>query len=212
VKLVSTTRRRNKEMKSIGRLMGKMYRKEEGLTGLETAIILIAFVTVAAVFGYAVLSAGIFSADKAKGTIYQGMEEAKSSMELKGNLIANGDTVNDEVSSVEFVVANAIGEYPIDMTPEGDVSGNNVTVISYSDENQYVSELTGWSIIPLAEADADNLLEIGEQFLVNVDLSGLTTGLGVNTVFTLEIKPPHGATIVVNRRTPAEIDTVMDLK
>ena len=194
----------------IRKLLGKLYRREEGMTGLETAIILIAFVTVAAVFGYAVLSAGIFSADKAKGTVYQGMEEAKSSMELKGNLIANGNLAGDAVDSVQFVVANAIGEYPIDLSPQGDA--NNVTVISYSDENQYVSELTGWSISQLAEADTDNLLEIGEQFMVSVDLSGLTTPLAVNTVFTLEIKPPHGATIVVNRRSPAEIDTVMDLK
>jgi flagellin FlaB len=194
----------------IRKLLGKLYRREEGMTGLETAIILIAFVTVAAVFGYAVLSAGIFSADKAKGTVYQGMEEAKSSMELKGNLIANGNLAGDAVDSVQFVVANAIGEYPIDLSPEGDA--NNVTVISYSDENQYASELTGWTITQLAEADTDNLLEIGEQFMVTVDLSGLATPLAVNTVFTLEIKPPHGATIVVNRRTPAEIDTVMDLK
>jgi len=28
----------------------------------------------------------------------------------------------------------------------------------------------------------------------------------------VELKPPHGATIVINRRTPAEIDPVMDLK
>ena len=199
-------------MKTLRKALARMYGREEGLTGLETAIILIAFVTVAAVFGYAVLSAGIFSADKAKGTIYQGMEEAKSSMEVKGNLIAVGDPATDAVTDVQFVVANAIGEYPIDLTPEGDASGNNVTVISYWDENQHVAEVAGWTITQLAEADADNLLEIGEQFLVNVDLSALTTPLGVNTVFTVELKPPHGATIVLNRRTPAEIDTVMDLK
>ncbi len=197
-------------MKTLRKALARMNGKEEGMTGLETAIILIAFVTVAAVFGYAVLSAGIFSADKAKGTIYQGMEEAKSSMELKGNLIALGAA--DAVTDVQFVVANAIGEYPIDMTPQGDESGNNVTVISYWDENQHVAEVEGWTITQLAEADEDNLLEIGEQFLVDVDLSALTTPLGVNSVFTIEIKPPHGATIVLNRRTPAEIDSVMDLK
>jgi flagellin FlaB len=199
-------------MKTLRQALSRMYRKEEGMTGLETAIILIAFVTVAAVFGYAVLSAGIFSADKAKGTVYQGMEEAKSSMEVKGNLIAVGDAVTDAVTDVQFVVANAIGEYPVDMTPQGDASGNNVTVVSYWDENQHVAEVEGWTITPLAGADADNLLEIGEQFLVNVDLSALTTPLSVNTVFTVEIKPPHGATIVINRRTPAEVDPVMDLK
>jgi flagellin FlaB len=199
-------------MKTLRQALSRMYRKEEGMTGLETAIILIAFVTVAAVFGYAVLSAGIFSADKAKGTVYQGMEEAKSSMEVKGNLIAVGDAVTDEVTNVQFVVANAIGEYPVDMTPQGDASGNNVTVVSYWDENQHVAEVAGWTIEPLAGADDDKLLEIGEQFLVDVNLSALATPLSVNTVFTVEIKPPHGATIVVNRRTPAEIDLVMDLK
>jgi flagellin FlaB len=199
-------------MKTLRQALSRIYGKEEGMTGLETAIILIAFVTVAAVFGYAVLSAGIFSADKAKGTVYQGMEEAKSSMEVIGNLIAVGNTVTDAVTHVQFVVANAIGEYPVDMTPQGDVSGNNVTVVSYWDENQHVAEVAGWSITPLAGADTDNLLEIGEQFLVDVNLSALVTPLSVNTVFTVEIKPPHGATIVVNRRTPAEIDLVMDLK
>lgn len=199
-------------MKRIQEALGTLLRKEEGLTGLETAIILIAFVTVAAVFGYAVLSAGIFSADKAKGTIYQGMEEAKSSMEVKGSVIATS-AAGTEVSTVEFVVANAIGEYPIDLSPQGDA--NNVTVISYADENQYVEEIEGWSITQLAGADTDNLLEIGEQFLVTIPVDStnvLTTALTENTVFTLELKPPHGATIVVSRRTPAELDSVMDLK
>ena len=35
----------------------KFLKSEKGMTGLETAIILIAFVTIAAVFGYAILSA-----------------------------------------------------------------------------------------------------------------------------------------------------------
>ena len=207
----------------IRKLLGRVYRREEGLTGLETAIILIAFVTVAAVFGYAVLSAGIFSADKAKGTIYQGMEEAKSSMEIKGNVMATS-SAGAEVRTIEFVVSNSIGEYPIDLTPEGDASGNNCTVLSYTDESQYVSELADWEITPLAEADSDNLLEMGEQFLVTVYVNAtaevgppvvdahLTNALTENTVFTLELKPPHGATIVITRRTPAELDSVMDLK
>jgi flagellin FlaB len=199
-------------MKRMNEAVRNLLHGEEGMTGLETAIILIAFVTVAAVFGYAVLSAGIFSADKAKGTIYQGMEEAKSSMEVKGSVIATSAD-GSEVSTVDFVVANTIGEYPIDLTPEG--SDNNVTVLSYWDENQHVAELSGWSITPLAGADADNLLELGEQFLLTIPIDStdvLTTPLDVNSVFTLELKPPHGATIVVSRRTPAELDTVMDLR
>ena len=47
-----------------------LLKTQQGMTGLETAIILIAFVTVAAVFGYAVLGAGLFSAEQGKETIY----------------------------------------------------------------------------------------------------------------------------------------------
>ena len=65
-------------------------RDQRGVTGLETAIILIAFVVVASVFAFTVLSTGIFSAEKGKETIHAGLKEARSSVELKGSVIANG--------------------------------------------------------------------------------------------------------------------------
>ncbi|MBN2219271.1 MAG: hypothetical protein JW697_03235, partial [Kosmotogaceae bacterium] len=39
----------------INKVVEKIHRKEEGITGLETAIILIAFVIVASVFSYVVI-------------------------------------------------------------------------------------------------------------------------------------------------------------
>jgi len=48
------------------KLFRKLRERQEGITGLETAIILIAFVIVASVFAYVVLSAGLFSSQKAK--------------------------------------------------------------------------------------------------------------------------------------------------
>ena len=47
-----------------------LFTGERGITGLETAIILIAFVVVAAVFAYTVLSAGLFSTQKSQEAIY----------------------------------------------------------------------------------------------------------------------------------------------
>ncbi len=95
--------------------MFNLHKGEKGMTGLETAIILIAFVTVAAVFGYAVLSAGLFSAERGKETIYAGLNEAKSNMELSGSVLAKGNA--DNVTSILFTVKNAIAGNPIDMTP-----------------------------------------------------------------------------------------------
>lgn len=63
---------------------------QKGITGLETAIILIAFVVVAAVFAYTALSAGLFSTQKSQEAVYSGLEEAQSSMELKGGVLVEG--------------------------------------------------------------------------------------------------------------------------
>jgi len=81
--------------------LGRGHRNEKGITGLETAIILIAFVTVAAVFGYAVLSAGIFSAEKGKETVYLGLQEAKSTMEITGAVVATGSNTTQKVTAIK---------------------------------------------------------------------------------------------------------------
>ena len=65
-------------------------KQERGVTGLETAIILIAFVVVASVFAFTVLSTGIFSAERGKETIHAGLKGARSSLALKGGVVANG--------------------------------------------------------------------------------------------------------------------------
>ncbi len=44
----------------------KLHDNQRGITGLETAIVLIAFVVVASVFAFAVLSTGLLSSEKSK--------------------------------------------------------------------------------------------------------------------------------------------------
>ena len=67
------------------------------MTGLETAIILIAFVVVASVFAFTVLSTGIFSAERGKETIHAGLKRARSSLELKVSVVAE-DVTNKTLS------------------------------------------------------------------------------------------------------------------
>ena len=51
-----------------------VHRDQRGITGLETAIILIAFVVVASVFAFVVLSTGLFSAERGKETVHAGLQ------------------------------------------------------------------------------------------------------------------------------------------
>jgi len=77
----------------------QMRRGARGITGLETAIILIAFVVVAAVFAYTVLSAGIFTTQKSQETIYSGLTQAASSMEMKGGVVLNNRVVGETIGT-----------------------------------------------------------------------------------------------------------------
>ena len=129
---------------------------QRGITGLETAIVLIAFVVVSSVFVFAALSTGLFSNDKAKETIQAGLAETRGSMEIKGSVILTASTTGTSgvVSDIAFQVANAAGGEAIDLTPDK-------TLIKYTDDSQskmFVST-TGFTATGLGDADADKLLE-----------------------------------------------------
>ena len=85
--------------KKFARAFNKLHQDQKGITGLETAIILIAFVTVASVLAYSVLSAGIFSAERGKETVYKGLESAQSTLEIKGSVLglSENETSLDDV-------------------------------------------------------------------------------------------------------------------
>ena len=63
--------------------------KRKGFTGLEAAIVLTAFVVVAAVFSYVVLNSGFFTTQKSKEVVHTGVEQATSSIELSGDVIGH---------------------------------------------------------------------------------------------------------------------------
>jgi flagellin FlaB len=202
----------------LAKAMSNLHKGNRGMTGLETAIILIAFVTVAAVFGYAVLSAGLFSAERGKETIYAGIETAKSNLDISGSVIAQCTddpiTDNSTINEILFTVKNAVAGNPIDLTAN-DGSGTNKCVISLTTAGSYYNNVQ-WSKESIGDDDGDNLLESGEQFEITLDLTDLgdtftDPGLGVNDAFNIQVKPALGSNITIQRTLPAGLDNVMDL-
>ena len=188
------------------RMLSHVHKDEKGITGLETAIILIAFVVVAAVFAYTVLSAGIFTTQKAQESVYTGLEEVEATLQIKGSVIATATTTgaNGTVDDITFTVEGAMEGLAIDFSEPPD----NVVVVSYLDKTQVARDVD-WSVTEVGSADEDDLLEGDEKFEVTVDLSDLS--LGADTTFSVEVKPPTGAVLTIERTTPAWIDAVMDL-
>ena len=204
-------------------MLKKFINKEKGITGLETAIILIAFVVVAAVFAYTALSAGLFSTQKSQEAVYSGLREAQSTLELRGGVIATANTTgaSGTVQALKFTVGNVLGGDPIDFTVPTDanadgVSDNgssNVVVINYVDDDQAVDNLA-WTITKLGNADSDSLLETNERFEITLTnlVGALGTDLTVKKTFNVEVLTPGGATLNIERTTPAWIDSIVNLR
>ena len=124
------------------------------------------------------------------------------------------------VSTVVLNITNAVEGEAADLTEPSDSDadgiadsdGSHVMVITYTDKNQLVRDVY-WTKSFLGDNDADDLLETGERAELIVFLSGLTdaTPLVTDQNFRIEIKPAVGAVLVVQRRTPPVIDTVMNL-
>jgi flagellin FlaB len=190
------------------RLFRSLHKREEGITGLETAIILIAFVIVASVFAFVVLSTGLFSAERGKETVFAGLEKARGNLEVRGALTVTDTDTNGTIDSsdeIQFNVGLAAGGFPISLDP---AAYTNTVVINYIDAQDRVANTT-YTVTWILD-DGEDLLEVGELAEITVNPpSG--SSLATNEMFTLEVVPPSGGTLLINRTMPPEIDDVMDL-
>ena len=187
-------------------------RDQRGITGLETAIVLIAFVVVASVFAFAVLSTGLLSSEKSKETVLGGLEETSSTLTIRGDVIGDANSTKAWLDTVKFTLTSAAqAAEAVDLSSTG-------VVITYLDQDQalnctnltgsgssYCTWSTNWVI------GSGELVDPGEQVDVTVDLSNMTPILGPKKEFTIQVKPNKGAVVIVNRTTPPEFKAVQSL-
>jgi flagellin FlaB len=204
-------------------IVEKRRKKNAGLTGIETAIILIAFVIVAAVFSFAVLNTGFQSTQKAQEVMKAGMEQAASALELDGGIIIS--STSGKLKTMNFTVRLSPGKNPVSFDP----SFLSIALItpSYSRQNIYAGYSdtdTGCTVnqtdkiracaYKILDAGAIGFLEHGDRFLIVVRwnaTSGDPVLLGPNTQVIIELKPSTGNVLTVSRLLPLVLDGVQYL-
>ncbi len=188
----------------------KLHNDETGITALETAIILIAFIVVASVFAFTILSAGTSSTQRGSEAINAGIKSVQSSMEVKGSVIAKDDAGTGNVSTIVFTVGLVSGGDPVDLSTD---AAKKVVIIGYRDSKQFVNDVP-FDVAWVGAHANDPLLEQGELAEITLNLGAASTPivLGTSQQFTIEVKPPVGAVLDLQRTTPAAIAAVNDLK
>ena len=198
------------------------------MTGLETAIILVAFVITTAAFAFVVLNMGFLTAEKAQSVISSGIREAGSSMLVDSGLIGQFSNVTGDQSDIclvklTFYLKLSQGKEPVDL-------GDGNMVVTYTnlrchgeiyESNGTVMTVSG------VNCDGDQLLETGEKYRVVIDF----TELAIDDVdppvsagsrpdlythpyeeFRVELRPSQGAVLVVEKPVPAVYSTVMTIE
>lgn len=201
-------------------LIEALNRERHGITGLETSIILIAFIVVASVFAYTVLSSGVFASQKAQEAIYEGLENTGSILAIKGSIVAGGNTSSNTVTSLIFTVGSPLegAAIYIDLTNPTDsnsdylpdTGSSHVMTIQARTKNTIVQDLM-WTATQKGRGDGDQVLEAGEKFEIIVDLRGLNSPIVAYDIVTFEIKPATGAVVVLQKTMPAVIRAIMIL-
>ncbi len=183
---------------------------DNAFTGLEAAIVLIAFIVVAAVFSYVVLGAGFFTTQKSQEVVHTGVSQASSSMEIVGYVYGLQDNASPStLGKIRFVVANTAGGTAIDVKQ---------MVVTYVDETNHevipfdedgTTDDPCWTVTNFYNAGEDPgeenyLLEPGEQFELEVSI----LNPGVNQAFSVNLQPAAGAVYPIKKTVPPAIEPV----
>jgi flagellin FlaB len=199
--------------------------KRSGMTGLETAIILVAFVITAAAFAFVVLNMGFLTAEKAQSVISSGMSEASSALLVDSGVIGqfttlDGDQADVDLAKLTFYLKLSQGHTPVDLDDSKLVATytNARTHAELYDTNGTIMTITG------VNDDGDSLCETGEKFKVVIDFSALTNSTMEPDVtldnayahpyeeFRIELRPATGAVLSIERQLPAVYSAVMVLE
>ena len=182
-------------------MWNRFAKSDKGFTGLEAAIVLIAFVVVAAVFSYVMLGAGFFTTQKSQEVVHTGVTQASSSVELSGDVLAKDDGAS-HVGTITLFLQLTSGGSSVDM---------DNTLIVYSDEDTAPTECTigGAHAFTITKVfnevgSSNHILDKFETMEIAVDISAYSA-VGANDAFQLEIKPPQGATYTIHRKAPSSI-------
>jgi len=211
----------------LGVLLMNRYRK--GIVGIEAAIILIAFVVIAAALAYVVVNTGFFASQKSKEVVMRGIGEATSSLQLDGSVIAYVNGADKKVTTLVMPVKVSVGKEGVDVSNNslvvtvwvsgsksaympniynGTLSAGTITFNITNLTETIVNIATTAGNTPVAyigivNSDGDNLLESNEKGFLIVYLGDYS--VTEHDIVKVEVKAPIGASLIIEREIPTNL-------
>ena len=174
------------------------HRSSDGFTGLEAAIVLIAFIVVASVFAYVILGAGFFTTQKAQETVFKSVEQASTNVQVVGNVYGIQTDGSSGINEIQFSLKLTTG------SPDVDLSQMKIVYSTPATTPVILSQGTtaDHSTFTVKSGTTDvTALKQNEQ----VEIAFMVAPVQPYTTMNVEIRPVVGAVIPFSKTAPATI-------
>jgi flagellin FlaB len=191
-------------------------KRDNAFTGLEAAIVLIAFVVVAAIFSYVMLGAGFFATQKAQEVTYASIKQTTSNLIPDGTIYGNmtGVGPNAKLNIIQLSLSVPVGGQSLEFkdilltySQEGKIPGNYNLTQDSTGKSTWTSTPTGigsghFRITTCTGDHAKDTTLISPGNTCNVVLNIGDGGPTAGNWFQIEIKPPIGAPTTIRKTIP----------
>ena len=200
-------------------LFNRLRRNKRGIVGIEAAIVLVAFIIIAAALSYVVINMGFYTTQKTKETMQVGLDESLTALQLDGVVTAKTNTSSTEILYALAPVKLSAGKAAIDL-------GENAVVVSVYLNNQTLMNIyngsvcttnTTWNELSTALNLGDNeakfaiynsnnntVLESNEKAFLMIRLDSTDADGMVSDYETakIEVRTAKGAALTIIRTAP----------
>ncbi|WOX57123.1 flagellin [Methanoculleus receptaculi] len=186
---------------------------EAGFTGLEAAIVLMAFVVVAATFAHAVLGTGLIFAGESRSVVHQSVRQAGSGLIAAGSVYGISSSA-ERIDTIIIPIGLTAGSEPIDINTVSIrlVGSAHMEEIYRNDPLIGVfPEYGHWSVRERINSDDNHLLEPGESYILCITPMN-RQDCSPSRTFALEIKPAGSVALRVERTVPGCITPLTRLE
>jgi len=197
----------------------KLFKNKRGIVGIEAAIVLIAFIIIAAALSYVVVNMGFYTTQKTKETMQSGLDESLSALQLDGVVTGKTGESSNEIKYIVFPVKLSAGKASIDLGNESVVvsvylpnatllniyQGANSTTRTDLDEllndnDTFNGIQSQGAMFALYNDDEDSVLESNEKAFLIVNLDSNTVA-DYETI-KIEVRTAKGAALTIVRTAP----------
>jgi flagellin FlaB len=204
----------------------KLLNQKRGIIGLEAAIILIAFVIIAAVFSFMVVNQGLFATQRGQTAIQEGLNEASTPLAVDGQMFVRTNTTNVGLSnattniSAILIPLKAYGVASVPMWTNETTISLTVGIYAWANIYEGVNQsnptyatfdhlLNGTGIVNatlfIQHSNKDEALDSFEKGFLIINLGWTTYAATVREPVDIEIRLEKSAPLSIHFNMPTNL-------